>query len=81
MYDAGRQRAVVRAPQQPGPRPGPVDNSDLVAPADAAGGGGCHPDLTPSELAGVVRLRESVKVEKRDFWVVFEPTWNLFKEW
>lgn len=56
-YDARRKRAEVVAQQQPGPRPGPVDNTPLLGqhPVGAGVGGGLRgagQALAMSELLG-----------------------------
>ena len=37
-------------------------------------------DLTEEQQAGVAHLRQHLE-DRRDFWVLSEPTRNLFKEW
>lgn len=37
-------------------------------------------DLTEEQRAGVAHLRQHLE-DRRDFWVLSEPTWNLLKEW
>lgn len=57
-----------------GPRPGPLDSSDLLD--DSANLG----DLTPEEFAEAAPLRRGLK-EKQDFWMLHEATYNLLKGW
>lgn len=37
-------------------------------------------DLTDEQQAGVAHLRTHLE-DRRDFWVLSEPTWNLLKDW
>lgn len=55
-------------------RPGPIDNTMLLAKDPVSG------DLDRSELATIAPLRADLR-EKKDFWVVCEKTWNLLVGW
>ena len=78
-YDHVRKKASVRPLEEPGPRPGPIDSSDLLAAPIASAGR--IPDIMASELEEVdVTLRTGL-VEKHDYWPVYEPTWELLKSW
>uniref|UniRef100_A0A1D2AEX7 ubiquitinyl hydrolase 1 n=1 Tax=Auxenochlorella protothecoides TaxID=3075 RepID=A0A1D2AEX7_AUXPR len=75
-YNEARQRVSIIRPSSPGPNPGPIDNSDLLAECQ-------HPaqsTLDEEEAAGVTTLRSGL-VEKKHFWALCEPTWELLKGW
>jgi hypothetical protein len=73
-YDpVSRKLAPSIGQDQPGPRPGPIDNSNLV---DVDAGPG---DLDAEELAAAVPLRAGL-VERSDFWALHEATWNFLKD-
>lgn len=73
-YDADSRKLVPAAAQgEPGPEPGPIDNSGLVDPAAAPG------DLDAEELAAAAPLRPGLE-ERVHFWVLHEATWNFLKE-
>jgi hypothetical protein len=57
-----------------GPRPGPLDSSDLLDKTADQG------DLTPEEFARAAPMRHGLK-EKQDFWMLHEATYNLLKGW
>lgn len=63
-------------PVDPGPAPGPIDNTDLLAEEQRTE----KSALTEQEAASVHTLRSGL-VEKKNFWAFAEPTWNLLQEW
>jgi hypothetical protein len=77
-YDAARKTMKVIAQTEPGPRPGPIDNTDFTEAAVRPGGMGS--DLDDVELAGIVVVPSTAR-ERHDFWPVSEPSWKLLKEW
>ena len=77
----GSRKPEIRPLVQPGPEPGPVDNSDLLtAQGDASAPLPARPDLSAQELQSVAVLRPGL-LDKQDFWIVSEPTWSLFTQW
>lgn len=61
---------------EPGPRPGPVDCSDLVDPSKCECAGR-EPDLSERERKDLVLLRDKLP----PYFEVREPTWQLLKQW
>ena len=73
-YDPfSRKLAPAIGQDQPGPRPGPIDNTNLVDGGDRPG------ELDAEELAAAAPLRAGL-VERADFWALHEATWNFLKD-
>lgn len=60
--------------KEPHPRPGKIDNSNLLVPNE-------YPcDFTQEELKLAASLRSGLK-EKEDFWILHEATYRLLASW
>lgn len=84
-YDPERRKlsllSQVNGDREPRPRPGAIDNADLLMPIQSIIDSELWTnDFTQEELRLVAPLRSGLK-EKEDFWILHEATYRLLVNW